>query len=178
MKQDIDKQQVSADTKEPQISQNIGRQKMCKMLDKREFDSNSATGDTPIHQSINPSVQKKRHCRRAFTLCVRCRRRKVKCDRKHPCTRCIRVSMRCEYTLKGGTSNANGECHSTEGCSTRQESHTAKESVTPTESHLKPLLDRVKMLEREVESLKSGIRVNNTVIVPNPLNRDLPSMKQ
>ena len=84
--------------------------------------------------------------------------------------------MRCEYTLKGGTSNANGECHPTEGYSTGQESHTAKESVTPTESHLKPLLDRVKMLEREVESLKSGIRVNNSVIVPHPLNRDLPSM--
>ncbi len=182
VKQDIHKQQVSADTKELQISKNIGRQKILlnksKMPDKREFDHNNATGDTPIHQSISPSVQKKRHRRRAFTSCVRCRRRKVKCDRKHPCTRCIRAGMRCEYTLKGETSNASRECHSTEGYSTRQESHTAKESVIPTESHLKPLLDRVKMLEREVESLKSGIRVKHSVIVSDPLNRALPSMKQ
>ncbi|KAL2835831.1 hypothetical protein BJY01DRAFT_252337 [Aspergillus pseudoustus] len=35
--------------------------------------------------------------------CARCRRLKVRCDRSHPCSRCIRAKSACTYSRKEGT---------------------------------------------------------------------------
>ncbi|KAJ9368044.1 transcriptional regulator family: Fungal Specific TF [Paecilomyces variotii] len=43
---------------------------------------------------ISPATKKRR---RPALACIECRRRKVKCDRNHPCRRCIRNSVDCAY---------------------------------------------------------------------------------
>lgn len=39
-----------------------------------------------------------RRRRRPATACVECRRRKVSCDKKTPCSRCVRGRVQCIYT--------------------------------------------------------------------------------
>lgn len=37
---------------------------------------------------------------RVISVCVSCNRRKIKCDKKHPCTNCIKANIECEYVNK------------------------------------------------------------------------------
>ncbi|KAL3459464.1 hypothetical protein BJX64DRAFT_291134 [Aspergillus heterothallicus] len=41
--------------------------------------------------------------RRIPTSCARCRQLKVRCDRKHPCSRCTRSKSACSYTQRDAT---------------------------------------------------------------------------
>ncbi|CAI7672477.1 unnamed protein product [Penicillium viridicatum] len=42
-----------------------------------------------------------RRRRRPARSCIECRRRKIRCDRNDPCTRCVSVHTRCTYKLYG-----------------------------------------------------------------------------
>lgn len=58
------------------------------------------SNDTKIHKSsssTSPAASSNLNPR----SCVTCRRRKVKCDKKHPCSNCIRQSIECVFPPAG-----------------------------------------------------------------------------
>lgn len=48
-----------------------------------------------------PMESQPRRRRRPARSCIECRRRKIRCDRNDPCTRCVAVQTRCTYKLYG-----------------------------------------------------------------------------
>ncbi|KAL4925278.1 transcription factor domain-containing protein [Aspergillus undulatus] len=46
--------------------------------------------------------------------CLECRRRKIKCDRSHPCAYCVKVRVECTYPPRRASNNGNDEVTSTE----------------------------------------------------------------
>lgn len=50
----------------------------------------------------NEQVERSRKRRRPALSCVECRRRKVKCDRNHPCRHCVSAGDQCSYVLQPG----------------------------------------------------------------------------
>ena len=48
-----------------------------------------------------PMESQPRRRRRPARSCVECRRRKIRCDRNDPCTRCVSVHAQCTYKLYG-----------------------------------------------------------------------------
>lgn len=48
---------------------------------------------------VRQPCNKIRRRNRKHTVCNECRRRKVKCDKKHPCSRCVQAHLKCSYLL-------------------------------------------------------------------------------
>ncbi|VEU20982.1 DEKNAAC101831 [Brettanomyces naardenensis] len=46
-------------------------------------------------------IRKKRN--RKFLVCAECRRKKIKCDRKQPCSHCIKAGLVCEFKAPNGS---------------------------------------------------------------------------
>lgn len=50
----------------------------------------------PSHSMDQPTLPHRRR-RRAALSCVECRRRKIRCDRKEPCTHCVSSKLECAF---------------------------------------------------------------------------------
>ncbi|VEU22166.1 DEKNAAC103208 [Brettanomyces naardenensis] len=51
---------------------------------------------------MTAGIHKRRN--RRLIVCVECRRRKLRCDRNHPCRNCLKAASNCEYRSREGTS--------------------------------------------------------------------------
>ena len=54
------------------------------------------TGEKKAHRT--PKVRRRN---RLITSCLECRRRKLKCDKGHPCANCIKISRPCVFIASG-----------------------------------------------------------------------------
>lgn len=72
--------------------------------------------------------------RRPARSCIECRRRKIRCDRNDPCTRCVSVHTRCTYKLYGDQTRS--PLQSLEGTSRHSTLGTLQPSPS---SHVQPL---------------------------------------
>lgn len=79
-----------------------------------------------------------RRRRRPARSCIECRRRKIRCDRNDPCTRCVSVHIRCTYKLYGDQTRSPPQ--SLEGTS-RYSTQCAPQS-SPS-SHLQPIRESI-----------------------------------
>lgn len=57
----------------------------------------SAMADKKAH---NPQPRVRRR-NRLITSCLECRRRKLKCDKGHPCANCVKISRQCVFIASG-----------------------------------------------------------------------------
>lgn len=95
---------------------------------------------------------------RTLKVCVQCRKRKVKCDKKYPCTRCLKSHLKCKYL-------------------TKEEQVTNKED---TDEDSSPVATRLELLENEINELHSNdkaIRYNSDINV-SLLDKKLPFLKK
>lgn len=51
---------------------------------------------------------------RKYTSCLRCRSRKIKCDRQHPCSSCRRAGVECQFVAPEGKQMANDSLQANE----------------------------------------------------------------
>lgn len=70
--------------------------------------------------------------RRPAVACIECRRRKVKCDRGHPCLRCSQSNLLCSYTARSVSSVSRLPAMGTNTGLERAETGTTTPTMTPT----------------------------------------------
>jgi len=110
---------------------------------------------------------RRRH--RQHTVCVQCRRRKVKCDKKHPCSQCIKAHRNCSYlSIKAP----------------KELRHHDESSNLETKSNTGPVYTQLELriadLERQINSLignTSGYVSNTKDVVP-VMGWKLPDLKE
>lgn len=81
-----------------------------------------------------------RRRRRPARSCIECRRRKIRCDRNDPCTRCVSVHTRCTYKLYGDQRGS--PLQSLEGTSRHSTLGTLAPSPSPVQPIREPLPSR------------------------------------
>lgn len=59
--------------------------------------SPGSAGSPPATSSSSSHVPKIRRRNRIITSCLECRRRKLKCDRTHPCNHCLKAKRDCIF---------------------------------------------------------------------------------
>lgn len=88
--------------------------------------------------SMESQESQPRRRRRPARSCIECRRRKIRCDRNNPCTRCVSVHTRCTYTLYGD--QLRSPLQSLEGTSR----HSTRGTLAPSPSaHVQPIREPI-----------------------------------
>jgi hypothetical protein len=83
--------------------------------------------------------------------CLECRRRKIKCDRNHPCSYCIKVGIQCMYADVEGPSRA------------QQRPKASSPAVSESSARIQMLEDQVQRLEARLSEIEGRAVVAKTV---------------
>ena len=82
--------------------------------------------------------------------CKECRRRKIKCDRNHPCSYCVKVDIQCIYPSVEGPSRP------------QQRPKTTSPAVSESATRIQVLEDQVQRLEARLAEMESRAVVSRS----------------
>ncbi|QPG73373.1 hypothetical protein FOA43_000683 [Brettanomyces nanus] len=130
-------------------------------------------------------IRKKRN--RKFLVCAKCRRMKIKCDRKDPCSHCVKTNAKCQYTAPGGEPRT-FQLKASDGFTGKWEVNFQPDQVSDNSSVSSFKVDRtssdpteirsqIDQLKQQLDSLSEKVKGNNIDEI-SILDVPFPSMKR
>jgi hypothetical protein len=103
-------------------------------------------------------TQELRRRRRLALSCIECRRRKIKCDKKDPCSNCITAKSQCLYAIYGNAPATRKPASRLRSSSSASTSVASRNLLVPpsstqdTDHDIRDLLERIQKLEQSSAS--------------------------
>jgi hypothetical protein len=119
--------------------------------------------------SSTPSMERPRRRRRPAFSCLECRRRKIKCDRKDPCSHCVSVAIQCVHKTFRDASETSNQLQpvqsSTQG---RAAVSSSADTPSPRAQSRQPCADRIVNEKRRVPARPLVARADISRPTPAP----------